>query len=242
MNYIDLSGLAIIDESGGYPYNWTTGIMAHTIFYVLMSLKGGYYDTPVGQLIQGNLIGAGLSLLRPDGVIRKGVKKGFYELKPITNKGNSGLALRVKTQLNLYDLAFKRSGINRGDSTKLLGVLNGKPVGFVYYSGSWYMVRFYAGNKATLSSAGAWKGLVYYSLTKIDYKPPRGGKNLLQPIAVPEDVKENIRIPQLAPITISIAECRIDQTVMMSYMVLATGVGIAMMMQSMKPGAAKAIF
>jgi len=240
VNNHDHSGLSIIDEPGGYPYNWTTGIMAHVIFYVIMSLKGGFYDTPVGNIVRRDLIGAGLSLLRPDGIVRKGSKKGFYELKPITNMTKRSLAFRVKMQMHFYDLAFSGSGIKRGNSEKLLGVLNGKPVGFVRNNGSWYMVKFYAGSESNFPVVGSYKGLVYYSLTKIDYKPPRGGKRLLRPIAVPENVKENIRIPQLAPITISIADYRISNAAMMSCMWITAGLGMAVTLQSLKPGFARA--
>jgi hypothetical protein len=96
------------------------------------------------------------------------------------------------------------------------------------------MVRFYAGNRRSPSVIGTWKGLVYYSLTKVDYKPPRGGRGKLREVNAPESILDNIRMPDLAPISISISQEQINRTTQVGVLVLATAFCMALTMQSAK--------
>jgi len=73
-----------------------------------------------------------------------------------------------------------------------------------------------------------------FPLTKIDYKPPRGGRKRLREVNTPESVLEKIRIPNLAPITLSISQEQINRTTQVSTLVLATVVLMGMAMQSTK--------
>ena len=231
---IDPSGMSIIEPGGGggYPYTIRRGLMVHAIFYVLASVQGGFYNTPVGQLLKSlnkGITPIGYALLRPDAVIGKGPKRGFYELKPINHWKRRGLATATAAQMRYYDIAFSQSGIRRGKSNMFLGGVPFEipiPGGFIYDGGSWWSVKFFAAKKDT-PVFGDGRGLIYYSLKKTNrrIRSPRVLPRLVRQLErVPDWARENIRLPLLPALATGEAGLAMQQGIKTGTTYAVTGV------------------
>ncbi|QNN24376.1 hypothetical protein HED60_19560 [Planctomycetales bacterium ZRK34] len=98
------------------------------------------------------------------------------------------------------------------------------PGGFIFDLATWWKVTFYAAIRST-PVVGDGRGLIYYSLERIALNRPKlqTQSRVVRQLQVADWIKDNIRLPSLAPVVLSESTLRAQEAIKISGLAITVG-------------------